>query len=661
MKKNILLKKQIPFLYPPTRLTDPHPPPPPSPPLETKPNRVARYLHRARLIDTIRFRLRSNPSRPPLSANQLLLIDSFIATHALRSAPSPDSALSLFQTLKTIPNFSHSQNTLHAMAKILALSGRRSDLQTILHSMNSGEYPNTLPPSSMDLIRWHAAAGDIDSTLRAWNEMRVAVPGRKHPCTESYNVLMDLYAKKGKNPEAVRIFSQMIDEGANPNSRTYTVVIEHLAMYGRLEAALEVFERLPSMRIRRTSKQYSVLAEGFSEIERFDVVKTLVKEMQIDGILPSSTMRSSLARLREAGFVAEAEEFGREFSPDERIGSLGFCLNCSDDDEEEEDGDDGGGDRNGSQLKPWLDPNALASALSDWNLSEVTKLGDAKFVWTTRLVCKLLRAFKRPETAWEFFCWVAYQPGGFTHDVFTVSRMITILARHGHVELVDRLVAKVKREGIQLSFSTVRLVVDSYGVSKKADAALGFFRDVESVFGSVSKSNYGLLYSSLLRTFVKCKRASEAMNLLEEMVLSGICPDIQTFSGLMQYFALEGDLRTVQQLFGMVRQSGTEPDAYMFQILIRAYCKRERAALALRVFEDMRNSNLFPDATTKALLVKSLWKEGKLREAASVEERTEEVKDVLPVALLGHIWTVSSTDLMRVFNIYSSSFLENGG
>ncbi|KAJ8645719.1 hypothetical protein MRB53_007467 [Persea americana] len=96
----------------------------------------------------------------------------------------------------------------------------------------------------------------------------------------------------------------------------------------------------------------------------------------------------------------------------------------------------------------------------------------------------------------------------------------------------------------------------------------------------------------------------------------------------------------------MVRQSELEPNAYMYQMLIRAYCKRERAALALRVFEDMRGADLWPNAATKALLVKSLWKEGKLREAAAVEEKGEEVRDLLPVALPGHVWNVSSADLV---------------
>ncbi|KAK6128654.1 hypothetical protein DH2020_037612 [Rehmannia glutinosa] len=49
-----------------------------------------------------------------------------------------------------------------------------------------------------------------------------------------------------------------------------------------------------------------------------------------------------------------------------------------------------------------------------------------------------------------------------------------------------------------------------------------------------------------------------------------------------------------------------------------------------------------PDFATKQLLVKSLWKEGKLREAAQVEEISEENGDNIPLALPGHLYTISN-------------------
>lgn len=443
----------------------------------------------------------------------------------------------------------------------------------------------------------------------------------------------------------------MLADGANPNSRTYTIIIEHLVGAGHLDPAIEVFGLLPLMRIKRTTKQYNVLAEVISSAERVGDLENLVREMKSDGILPGRAMRDAIGKLRSAGSVEITEEFAEELSPDGRIE---YVVDSSEETDEEEE------ECNKVRLKRWMDPAELARALDGWHPAEVSSLESAGFIWTPRLVCKLLRSFKKPDTAWEFFCWVSYQPGGFTHNSQTVSRMIAILARAGHVELVERLISKLDSERIQLPFVTVRLAIDFYGISKKFDAAVKLYHSAASICGPLNQQNRVLLCSSLLRTAVKCKRKYAVMDLLEEMMMDGVLLDLQTFSGLMQYFAEVGDLRCVFKLFGLVRQCGLEPDRYMYWVLIRAYCKNERAALGMRVFEEMRGAGLVPDRWTKGLLVKSLWKEGKFREAAMVEERCEDVEEALPAALPGHVWTVREADFNRVCDIYSGCFRNNG-
>lgn len=623
------------------------------------PNKVSHYLYRAKLIDSIRLRLRSNSpnSLAPLANDRRL--DSFVVTQALRSAPSADSALSLNELLESNSDFTHTQNTVHALATVLAKSRRAGELKYLIDAVKAGRFWN-VSLSFMNLMQWQAAIGDLEAVLQVWEEYRGS---EKRVCAESYNIVMRLYAQMGKDSEAVRVFSRMIEEGALPNCRTYTVMIEHLVNSGKWKSAMEVFKVLPFMRVKRTLNQYSLLVEACVGVKQFDEVKVLLDEMRVDGLLPGRALRLSLEQIQEAGFIKETDEFLREMLPNEGIKNIGYCDDSSDDDEdrdEDVDEDTGGGkDVSGVQLKPWLDPRSLANALQSWSPNEVSALEEAKFVWTTRLVCKILRNFKSPQTAWNFFCWVACQPG-FTHDIYTVQRMMTLLARHGHADLVHKLLSKVRMEQMRLPFSTIRLIIDFYGISKNADAALKVFRNDRNLCGPISNFNLMLLYSSLLRTLTKCGRDSDALDVLEEMVLNGICPDIQTISGLMHHFALNGDIKTVQKLFAMVRQSGVQPDAYMFKVLIQAYCKRERAALAWRAFEDLRNLNLMPDAATKELLVKSLWKEGKRREAASVEESCEETSDVLPLTMRGHMWTVSSIDLSKVFSMYSSSFTSAG-
>lgn len=614
------------------------------------------YFHRARLIDSIRLALRSNSSDNLVTYLENPSLDSFVVTKALQSAPSPESALHLIECLKKIPHFSHTHNTLYALAKILAKARETAKLQALINAINSGKFINAARVSYMDQMRWYAISREFNDVVRVWDEWRTTL--QKHPCTESYNIVMGLYVQVGKDSDAVRLFRRMIEEGALPNCRTYTIMIEHLVKTRNLDSAIELFHMLPHVRIKRTLKQYSVLVEAFTIANQLDVVKVLLDQMRSDGILPVRAMLWSLQQMQSAGYDAETNELLRDMLPDGRIKMIGYSKDSSEDDSDDEDEEIDGNNTNAvdqPHLKPWLDPASLANALQNWGAEEVTALEDANLVWTTRLVCKMIRSFKSAETAWQFFYWVSCQPG-FIHDIYTISRMITKLARQGCVDLVDQLLSKVEREGIRLSFSTIRLIIDFYGVSRYGDPALRVFKSIKTICGPVSKSSQLLLYSSLLRTLIKCKMNSDALDILDEMSLLGIVPDSQTYSGLMNHFALHGDIKTVQRLFGMARQSGIEPDAYMYKVLIHAYCKCERAALALRVFEDMGNSGLLPDAHTKQLLVKSLWKEGKLLEAASVEERTEEISDALPLASPGHMFTVSSTDLSRICNIYSNSF-----
>lgn len=618
-------------------------------------NKVSLYFQRAKLIDSIRLSLRSNDSRYLLTLLKHPALDSVVVKNALQSAPSPESALLLIETLKNVPSFAHNQSTLYALAKILARSQQTARLKALIGAINSGQFPNVAHVSFMDQMRWYALVGDLDLVLGAWDKWRDL---QKRTNTESYNIVMSIYAHMGKNCEAVKTFYMMIAEGVVPNSRTYTVVIEHLLKTGKLDSALQIFNILPSMRIKQTVKQYSLLVEASTSSKQFDIVRCLLNEMRINEILPSRAMQQSLQQMQEAGFLEETEEYIKEMLPDERIKKIGVYMDDCDDEIDDNDVNDNCIDEVGNKevkLKPWLDPAALASALHNWGPEEVSALEEAKIIWTTRLVCKMIRNFSSAETAWKIFSWVSHQPG-FKHDVYTVSRMISKLAHHGHVDLVDQLLSQMKRESIKLSISTIRSIIDSYGVLGNGYAALRVFCDVKTLYEPISKTSMLLLYASILRTLAKCKMNTDVLETLDEMILSGIIPDIQTFTGLMHHFAVEGDMKTVQRLFGMVRQSGLKPDAYMFKVLIRAYCKCERASLAFRVFEDMMDSNLIPDAATKQLLVKSLWYEGKLREAAAVEERSGDIKTDPQLILHGHLYRISSVDLTWVCNIYSNSF-----
>nr|GFB86233.1 hypothetical protein [Tanacetum cinerariifolium] len=155
-------------------------------------NAVSLYLERARLIDRIRISLRSSSSDSLVTILNDSALDSFVVANSLKSAPSPDSALSLIETLKKIPHFTHNQNTLYALAKILAKSGDTRKLKALVNGINSGKFKNVARVSFMDQMKLYAAAGDLDSVLCVWHEWRVV---KKGPNVESYNIIMGLCAQ----------------------------------------------------------------------------------------------------------------------------------------------------------------------------------------------------------------------------------------------------------------------------------------------------------------------------------------------------------------------------------------------------------------------------------------------------------------------------------
>ncbi|KAL7085260.1 hypothetical protein ACP275_14G271300 [Erythranthe tilingii] len=69
-------------------------------------------------------------------------VDSFAVANALWSAPSPIAALSLIENHKKIEDFSHSQDTIYTLAKILVKSGQPSKLRALIDAITSAKFVN---------------------------------------------------------------------------------------------------------------------------------------------------------------------------------------------------------------------------------------------------------------------------------------------------------------------------------------------------------------------------------------------------------------------------------------------------------------------------------------------------------------------------------------
>ncbi|KAK2973566.1 hypothetical protein RJ640_014490 [Escallonia rubra] len=649
---------------------------------------VKTYVRKSRLLQSLKQALHhphstndDNNNTPliTLLSDPLLKDDPTVLAQALRSGPSADSAISLIETLdQHVPQFSHNRSSVHAFARVLAESGRAIDLHNLMEAAIADAIPGLelfsysgdddwYPTDQMEFARHYYALGDLDSLLEIW---RLLVPGvdSKIPCTESFNMVMDLYGRNGNHSEAVKIFRALVKEKRIPNTRTYSIMIEHLASAGKFESAKQVFDILPRMRIKRTARQYSVLLGAFTEMKSFDVVRSLICEMQLDGILPGQSTRLALQSMMESGLMEEVDALVRQLLPDGTRGSLedidfGFTSSSS----ESEKDDDEDKSFESKPMRPLVDVDPRFFAKSFWNLNPETifAMERVDFEWTTPLVCKVIRNLRQIDRAWNFFQWLEKSKprGRFRHNVYTVSTMIAILAAAGRGDdRMDELLSKIKREGIKLPFFTVKLIIDFHKNNYyTVDPAIKILREIEQFCDPLPEFNMKILYCSLFRTLSwKRNSGSNVVVMLNEMIFQrGILPDIQTFTGLIYYFGRRyKDLKTVKYLSEMVGQCDLERDVHFFQILIRAYVWCRKPGDAYRVFEEMRKSNMMPDFTTRNVLCKGLKMENKLNEIAAIKS-TLDNDAVLPLTWHGYIFKVSFADLSRIYDIYSSSFLTN--
>ncbi|KAJ1419072.1 Tyrosine-protein kinase, active site [Sesbania bispinosa] len=166
----------------------------------------------------------------------------------------------LIHALEKSPHFSHTQNTLHALATVLARSGRCTLLKSLIDSIRAKQFGN-VKISFMNLMQWHAAARDLDSVL-VGPGISIGLPMITMFALNLLTLLWLFMLKWDKTLMLCEFFHRMIDEGSLPNCRSYTIIIEHLVKSRKLSEAMEVFNLLPSMRIKRTLKLYSILIEG---------------------------------------------------------------------------------------------------------------------------------------------------------------------------------------------------------------------------------------------------------------------------------------------------------------------------------------------------------------------------------------------------------------
>jgi len=229
-----------------------------------------------------------------------------------------------------------------------------------------------------------------------------------------------------------------------------------------------------------------------------------------------------------------------------------------------------------------------------------------------------------------------------TVDIVSYNTLMKALARNGDVEACFSLLEKFSSRGVDpddVSFSTLLDVCIDEDEHQLASVAL------ERMSAAGVQMNC-IVMTTLMKGFVRSNRLDKAMQLYESMRAQNslVKPDMITHSMLIKAHCDTHDMGTALRILEDMLESECTVDDVVFTHLIEGCCQVNNVRLAEKLFADMKQANIKPSIYTLNGLVKVYGKCGMSEKAIDLVGRMEEEYAIKPTVV---IYTCLVSGLIR--------------
>ncbi|CAA7403227.1 unnamed protein product [Spirodela intermedia] len=208
-----------------------------------------------------------------------------------------------------------------------------------------------------------------------------------------------------------------------------------------------------------------------------------------------------------------------------------------------------------------------------------------------------------------------------THRTFAI-----LMERHaaaGKPDRAVRLFLSMHRHGCPQDLAAFNTLLDVLCKSRRVDKASRLFRALGGRFRPDV-----VTYNILADGWCKIKRAPRALEILNEMVTSGLEPTIATYNILLNGFFLGGQVKQAWEFFlQMKRRSkygeegcGCRPDVVSYTIMVHGLGLAGQITKARKVFGEMTGQGCLPSVATYNALIQVICKKDTVGNALSVLE-----------------------------------------
>ncbi|KAK4490852.1 hypothetical protein RD792_001567 [Penstemon davidsonii] len=181
----------------------------------------------------------------------------------------------------------------------------------------------------------------------------------------------------------------------------------------------------------------------------------------------------------------------------------------------------------------------------------------------------------------------------------------------------------------------IRLFLDK----GELDEAIGLMREM----GLIDLYPDMVTYVSVLKGLCDVGRLEDAFGLIKVMKGHNCVPNAVIYSTLLDGICRYGTLERGMEFLGELERENeqSKPNLVTYTIMIKGFVKKGRAIEAMRVLDQMSDSNIKPNRVTIVALLDGLCKEGCVEEACKVIDKVsggnicyEELYSLLVVSLL---------------------------
>ncbi|XP_021891979.1 pentatricopeptide repeat-containing protein At5g40400, partial [Carica papaya] len=581
--------------------------------LQTLPNSQSKYLSNplysflpsgqnpANIVNLIKLALKQGSAQLSLLQNDIKFLISHLGSHEisrilLRCQSDSSQALLFFNWVKNDLGIKPSTHNYCLIVHILAWSKKYSLAMNFLHELIQFNTDNLSNEDVFQSLVLGAQECNWDPVI--------------------FDMLIRAYVKVDMIREAYGAFRKTIQLGFTPTVIACNHLLNGLLKLNCIDKCWQVHELMGRFGIRRNSCTFNILTNALCKDADLDKVNEFLEKMEEEGFDPDlvtyNTLISNYCRKRRLGdaFYLYRIMYRRRVMPD--LVSYTALMNglCKE-----------GKVKEAHQLFHRMIHRGITPDVVSYNTLICSYSKEGRMAESRSLLYEMIGNGFYPD---DFTCWTlveGYAREGrllsalnlvvelqrfrvsITRDIY--DYLIVSLCNEDRPFAAKSLLERISHNGYMPKLEICNELIGSFCKNDSVTDALYLKAEMENWRTKANLVTYRVLISCLCRL---CRNA-EAESLMEEMLESGLLPDLQICRDLIKGYCKGFNVDKAESLLCFFAKEFHIFDNESYNTLARIFSELGDVPKLMQLQEGMLKLGFTPNSLTCKYLIQGLWKE----------------------------------------------------